>query len=95
VPPEVIYRKKWGFGIPVGHWFRTRWRRPLRRLLLSDQALDRGLFQRATVARVLDEHACGQVNHHHRIWTLLVFELWNRLVIDRTLQPGEPVLQEA
>lgn len=90
VPHEAIYRKKWGFGIPVGHWFKTTWKKPLYDLLLCKRA-DRGVFAPAMVRRVLDEHSSGKLCRTNQIWTLLVFEIWNQLFIDKTLTPGDPV----
>jgi asparagine synthase (glutamine-hydrolysing) len=91
VPREVIYRPKWGFGIPVGHWFRGDWAGPLRRLLLSPQAVGRGMFDPRVVRRVLDEHAAGRFNRRDAIWQLVVLEIWMRLFVDGTLKPGDPV----
>jgi len=90
VPPDVVYRRKWGFGIPVGHWFRDHWRERVRNLLLSQRAGERGLFNMHYLERVLDQHAAGKVNHNYRIWSLLVLEIWHRLFVDRTLRPEEP-----
>jgi hypothetical protein len=32
------------------------------------------------VAQWLSEHEAGRVNHSHRLWALMVFELWQRQV---------------
>jgi asparagine synthase (glutamine-hydrolysing) len=92
VPSEVIYRKKQGFAVPIRHWFRQQWREPLRRILLSEQCLGRGYFERSFVKKVVDEHTDGGRNHAPRLWTLLVLELWHRLFVDGTLSSGDPVL---
>jgi asparagine synthase (glutamine-hydrolysing) len=92
IPQEVIYRKKQGFAVPIRRWFQNEWRLPLERFLLSKQACQRGYFRPSTVQRVLQEHAAGRRNHAGRIWTLLVFEIWNRLFVDRTLTAADPVL---
>lgn len=95
VPSEVIYRAKWGFGIPVGHWFRGKWAAPLKELLLSPAARERGYFNPSVVRRVLDDHLARRADHTDRLWQLVVFELWNRLFVDRSLQPGDPVFESA
>ncbi|MFB3891680.1 MAG: asparagine synthase (glutamine-hydrolyzing) [Phycisphaerae bacterium] len=92
VPPEVVYRKKKGFSVPIRQWMQNEWAAPLERLLLSKTALDRGYFDPRTVRRIIGEHVSGRRNHVARLWTLLVFETWNRLFVDQTLKPGEPVL---
>ena len=94
IPREVIYRPKWGFGIPVGHWFSATWAQALRRILLSNQAKSRGWFRPELIDQVLEDHIAGRANHNHRIWTLLVFEIWNRLFIDRSMSPGDPSYDE-
>lgn len=92
VPPEVVYRKKHGFSIPIRQWFRTDWKEPLQRFLLSKPALERGYFKPQSIRQTLEEHISGKRNHGSRIWTLLVFEIWNRLFVDKTMKPGDPVL---
>lgn len=92
VPREAIYRRKQGFAIPIRHWFRDDWGGPLKELLLSPQALGRGYFQPDFLRKIVTDHVSGKTNHVARIWTMLVFEIWNRLFVDRTLKPGDPVL---
>jgi asparagine synthase (glutamine-hydrolysing) len=38
---EVIYRRKMGFGVPVGRWFRGEMKDFVRDVLLSLKALSR------------------------------------------------------
>jgi asparagine synthase (glutamine-hydrolysing) len=92
VPPEVIYRKKHGFAVPLRQWFKNEWRRPLKKFLLSKPA-DRGYFRPEFVAKILDDHAAGKCNHASRICTLLVLEIWHRLFVDQSMKPGDPVLE--
>lgn len=89
VPPEVVYRKKWGFGLPIGHWMRAEWHDPIRRILLTGPATTRGLFDLSYVAQVLEEHRTGQREHRFRIWTLLLWELWQQMFVDGTLGPED------
>lgn len=89
VPPEVIYRPKQGFEIPVGEWFRTDWYDRLRRLLLSPEARGREICDSGCVERTLEEHRAWKADHKYRIWTLLVLEIWHRLFVDRTLSPTD------
>jgi asparagine synthase (glutamine-hydrolysing) len=50
VPQQIIDRKKHGFGVPVGRWFRTSLNGYLHETLLSDVALARGYFDETHVA---------------------------------------------
>jgi asparagine synthase (glutamine-hydrolysing) len=74
LPPEVAKRGKTGFGVPLGRWFRE----DLRELARDVLATDRGWFRPAEVRRLLDEHESGRADHGHRLWCLLMLELWVR-----------------
>ena len=43
---------------------------------------DRGLFRRAELKRLLDEHVAGRADHGHRLWCLCMLELWQRTFLD-------------
>ena len=74
LPPEVAGRGKTGFGVPLGRWFRSDLRDAAHDLLSGD----RGWFRPETVRRLLDEHESGRADHGHRLWCLLMLELWVR-----------------
>ena len=74
LPPQVASRGKTGFGVPLGRWFREDLRELARDLLSTD----RGWFRRDTLTRLLDEHESGRADHGHRLWCLLMLELWMR-----------------
>lgn len=82
VPQENLTRAKMGFGVPIGHWFRGTMQPFLRETLLSEKALSRGLFNRASVRQLIDQHVANKVNHEHRLWSLLMLELWFQRFID-------------
>lgn len=76
VPPEVMYRPKMGFGVPIEHWFRGQMQSYVRDTLLSEKALKRGIFNPQAVKNLIDEHCQTRINHAHRLWALLTLELW-------------------
>ena len=82
LPKENLDRRKMGFGVPIGHWFRGKMQPFLREVVLSEKALKRGLFKRETLERIIDEHVSGQRDHAHQLWTLLMLELWFNRFID-------------
>jgi asparagine synthase (glutamine-hydrolysing) len=88
VPPEIIRRKKHGFGVPIGQWFRTSLKDYVRDLLLSPNAVRRGYFREEVLRGLLDEHQTGKRDHGHRLWALLTFEVWHRVFIDQELSPS-------
>lgn len=82
VPRELIRRRKHGFGVPLGGWFRGDLAAWLRDALLAPESLGRGYFHPDAVRRLVDEHQSGRRDHAHRLWTLLTLELWHRAYLD-------------
>ena len=78
VPKELAARGKTGFGIPLGAWFREPLRELAGDVLLGPRARARGQLRPAAVERLLAEHVRGERDHGHRLWCLLVLELWQR-----------------
>ncbi|MEI9995399.1 MAG: asparagine synthase (glutamine-hydrolyzing) [Rhizomicrobium sp.] len=74
LPAETLHRKKVGFRVPVGVWFRTSMRSYVTDLLLAPDARIAGMLDRQCVARVLAEHEDGRKNHESAIWTLINLE---------------------
>ena len=82
VPAQNLNRGKMGFGVPIGHWFRGTMQPFLRETLLSEKALGRGFFQKDKVRQLIDQHVEHKLDHSHRLWTLLMLELWFERFID-------------
>lgn len=78
VPDEVMFRPKMGFGIPIDVWFRGELKDYAYDLLLSEQAIARGIFKKEAIKSLLDEHNNTQISHAYRIWALITLELWFR-----------------
>lgn len=80
--PDIInHRKdKMGNSVPFKNWLRDSGRLStlVRETLASDEFIGRGLFQRAAIDRLLEEHAQRRHNHSHRIWALFMLEQWFR-----------------
>jgi asparagine synthase (glutamine-hydrolysing) len=87
LPPEIAARGKTGFGVPLGRWFRDDLRGLARDTLLGEPARGRGWFRAAAVERLLDEHARSERDHGHRLWCLLMLELWQRTHVESTAPP--------
>jgi len=82
LPDEVTRRGKSGFGVPLAHWFRGELQPLARELLLAERARARGWFRSDAIERLLGEHASGRVDHGHRLWTLVMLELWQRTHVE-------------
>jgi len=82
LPSENLDRRKMGFGVPIGHWFRGKMQPFLREVVLSEKALNRGLFKPEIVRQLVDQHTEGKRDYSHQLWTLLMLELWFQKFID-------------
>jgi asparagine synthase (glutamine-hydrolysing) len=92
LPPAILQRRKQGFGVPLGVWFRGGLRELFADVLLSPRARQRGYFERPFVDRLVREHVAGRRDHTLRLWALVVFELWHRQYLDVShAKPGAAV----
>ncbi len=82
IPERISRRRKMGFGVPVGRWFRNELKDEISAILLDPSTLARGLFRPDRVRLLIDEHAAGRREHGHRLWALLMLELWMREYLD-------------
>ena len=82
LPEAILTRKKMGFNVPTGIWFREGQRNLITRLLLSERARDRGYLNDAFVAKLLRDHLEGKTNYQAQLFTLASLELWFRVFID-------------
>ena len=82
LPSENLTRRKMGFGVPIGHWFRGKMQPFLREVILSEKALGRGLFKPEAVKQLVELHVRAERDYSHQLWTLLMLELWFNRFID-------------
>lgn len=82
MPETVLRRRKQGFALPMAHWFRGPLRPYLSEMLLSEKAIRRDLFRKASIMRLLDEHQSGKTDTSYQLWALLMLEQWFQVVVD-------------
>lgn len=82
LPPEVLTKPKQGFSIPLKNWLQGPLKPMMEDLLAVDRIKRRGYFNPDCVSRWKSEHLSGSMNHSHRLWALMVFEMWNEQVMD-------------
>jgi len=83
IPPELLYRRKQGFAMPLVHWMRHELKDGLLSILTEPRTLQRGYFKPAAIRSVMDEHSRGGRDHAGVLWMLLIFELWHRNFLER------------
>ena len=84
LPPDVLNRRKMGFGVPLDHWFRNRLKGLPAEVLLDPVAANRGLFRRSEIERLVAGQLAGTANNGNKLWALLQLELWFRTYVDTT-----------
>jgi asparagine synthase (glutamine-hydrolysing) len=85
LPPEVLQKKKHGFGIPVAVWMKSdkRMREITRDVLLSSRTYQRGYIRRDFVEDLFRKHETDHtIFYGDMLWTFLVLELWFRQFVD-------------
>ena len=55
-------------------------------LLLDGRLRNRGVFNDQAIARLWREHRSGRRDHRHRLWSLVMLELWFREFLDGATQ---------
>jgi asparagine synthase (glutamine-hydrolysing) len=101
LPPEIARRRKQGFELPFAAWFqREPWRSLLIDMLSASRLRRQGIFHPEAVIALRDRfladpHALRQpvsaYQLRHRVWMLLVFQLWEEGFARARTAPGARV----
>ena len=78
LPPDIIHRRKSGFGVPLAPWFAGSG--PMRKLLdeaLATASAD-GLLDGDYLQGLAREHAARSADHSELLWGVLNLQLWRR-----------------
>ena len=77
LPAEMFSRRKMGFALPIGDWFRG----PLRDMLTGQVLRPNGFclthFDPPAVRRLVEAHLSGREDHSQRLYALLFLEVWH------------------
>ncbi|MBL7092553.1 hypothetical protein ISS22_01135 [candidate division KSB1 bacterium] len=79
LPGEIVFRKdKLGHSVPFKNWLRDvpEIRNFIMDVLSESTIKRRGYFDNNFVQRLLTDHFSRKKNNSHRLWALLVLELW-------------------
>jgi asparagine synthase (glutamine-hydrolysing) len=89
LPDEIWNRRKHGFGVPVGRWFKDGELRTLfEDEVLAADARSAAMLEAEVVRRMWSDHQAGRAEHGQRFWAMLTFERWLRRL--STPDPGRP-----
>ena len=95
LPPQITNRRKQGFDVPFGAWFKSHeWRSMLNDCLSVDSIRRRGIFNPAAVNQMRQALLSNRAQQPlglsrnqvwHRVWVIIMFELWARQYLDNPL----------
>jgi asparagine synthase (glutamine-hydrolysing) len=83
LPPEVLYRPRMGFAVPLARWFRGPLKKRVRDALLGERLAATGFFERRYLEQLVDHHESGRRDYSSPLWTLLMFDAFLRKVVDQ------------
>src|SRR5271157_4323419 len=79
LPDRILYKKKHGFGVPVGYWMlHDGGMKSLVAVLDEPQARQRGYFRSEFLSRIKDLNHMHPAYYGEALWVVLVLELWHR-----------------
>jgi len=70
---NILYRKKMGFCVPLGDWFKGPLSSMIKEKLVSKAMVNTNLFNMSYIEEIINEHTSGRKNHETAIWSLLIF----------------------
>ena len=94
LPREILYRKKMGFAVPLDIWFRGSLREHIVDVVRGSRLADCGIFEKRTLARMVQQHQSGQRDFSAPLWSLLMFEGFLRRH-EQAAAPAGPSLSRA
>jgi asparagine synthase (glutamine-hydrolysing) len=82
IPAEILTRRKMGFPVPLNQWLRRDFWPVVQEFVIGSRATARGLFDRAALVRMAEDHRAGRAKHGDRLWLLVNLEIWQRIFCD-------------
>ena len=77
IGPDVAYRRKQGFTIPVERWLASKWSGDLKQLKQDTLLVEEGWMQGPALAAAVDQ-ALSRQDVPHQLWNALILERWLR-----------------
>ena len=75
--PQFVDRRKTGFAVPLGAWFRGPLRDQLHDTLLKSDGLLGSLLSRAAIETLIRNHELGSRDQSRRLWKLYMLQQWD------------------
>jgi asparagine synthase (glutamine-hydrolysing) len=82
LPPEILNRKKTGFPVPYTTWLNKDLRQAVSEILLDEQTVSRGYFNRSTVEKMINSPS-SVCDYSKELFSLVTLELWHRMFVQK------------
>ena len=92
LPPDVLKLRKQGFTVPVGRWLHGKLGAWTEALFRSSSFERRGIVRPQAAREMLSLHRLGRCELGHRIWSVVMLEMWCRVWMDGRF--GEEALSD-
>src|SRR3989440_2371404 len=76
LPADFLWRRKQGFCVPLGFWFKEGLNEYIGQKLLATRAMVTHVFDRTALERLIGEHTRLKRDWSAALWALLMFESW-------------------
>jgi asparagine synthase (glutamine-hydrolysing) len=85
IPEKIINRKKQGFSAPDESWYRGENADYVKELLLNGSTASSEFIDPKYIQKIVDQHINHKTNHRLLIWSLMNFEWWCRIFLNKQL----------
>jgi len=86
LPQKIVWRKKAGFGAPIGAWLKGQLKEMMLDLLSEETVKRRGYFNYSFISKLILDHLNNREYNANQLWQLMMLELWHQIFIDGNKQ---------
>jgi len=73
---NIVNKPKQGFSIPMKSWLKGPVKNLMTDMLSYDRIEKQGIFNPHYIKKLMKEHLENKNNHSHKLWGLILFQLW-------------------
>ena len=78
LPTSIIQRKKQGFRLPLGKWFRNYLKEEILDVANNSELAQKKILNRNTIKKIFNDHLAEKGNYSFQIYNIFFLELWYR-----------------
>jgi len=83
LPKNILERKKQTFHVPIENWLDKDLKSTTEDLLNTTKLFKQGMLNHNHVKKIMENYKEGKLFYARQLWTLLTFELWHRIFIEK------------